>query len=328
VSMFNAKGASKRTFQLIDRVPRVPISGGERLDQMEGVICFDDVTFSYPSRPDVTVLKNFTLDIPKDKTVAFVGQSGAGKSTVLVLIQRFYDVSGGRILIDNKPINDLDPSWVRTNFAYVQQEPVLFGGTIEQNICYGYCVKMGSPDFLPPRAELEKAAKDAFAHDFIMSFPDGYDTLVGERGVRLSGGQKQRVAIARALLMDPRVLLLDEATSALDAESEAYVAEAISKAMIDRTTLIVAHRLSTVRNADMIVVIDDGSINDRGTHGELLSRCTKYQDLVRRQLRGDAPTPTAGNEPPAEEGVKGPSFQESTAGSLATDSMAVPLLAQ
>lgn len=289
VSLFSAKGASKRTFQLIDREPRVPISGGSQPDRMDGHICFKNVDFAYPSRPDVTVLANFSVDIPKNKRVAFVGSSGAGKSTVLSLIQRFYDVTGGEILIDGVPLTTLDPSWVRRNFAYVQQEPALFGGTIAHNIAYGYSVKMGSPDIVPSQSELEKVAREAYAHDFISQFPEGYDTVVGERGVRLSGGQKQRVAIARALLMDPRVLLLDEATSALDAESEAYVADAIDKAMVGRTTLIVAHRLSTVQNADQIVVIDGGTIVDMGAHDELLDRCEKYADLVRRQMRGHSP---------------------------------------
>eukprot|EP00929_Paragymnodinium_shiwhaense_P100590 TRINITY_DN63013_c0_g1_i1.p1 TRINITY_DN63013_c0_g1~~TRINITY_DN63013_c0_g1_i1.p1 ORF type:complete len:726 (+),score=153.96 TRINITY_DN63013_c0_g1_i1:153-2180(+) len=285
-SIFTAKGASKRTFQLIDREPQVPVRGGIEPEQMVGVIDFEKVSFVYPSRPDVHVLRDFSLNIPKDATVAFVGSSGAGKSTVLSLIQRFYDVTGGRILIDGKPLTDLDPSWLRRHFAYVQQEPALFGATIAHNIAYGYAVLKGSPDAMPDQAELEKAAKDAYAHDFIMSFPQGYETIVGERGVRLSGGQKQRIAIARALLMDPRVLLLDEATSALDAESESIVARAIEKAMVGRTTLIVAHRLSTVQNADQIVVVDKGSIVDIGTHSDLLERCAKYQELVRRQLQG------------------------------------------
>jgi len=285
-SLFSAKGASKRTFQLIDRRPRVPVEGGDRPEHLEGIIRFEDVSFAYPTRLDVFVLKNFTLDIPKNATFAFVGTSGAGKSTVLALIQRFYEVSSGRILIDNVPLDTLDPSCVRRHFAYVQQEPTLFGATIAHNIAYGYAVRMGSPDAIPSQELLESVAKDAFAHDFIKAFPDGYETVVGERGVRLSGGQKQRIAIARALLMDPRVLLLDEATSALDAESEAVVARAIEKAMVGRTTLIVAHRLSTVQNADKIVVIEGGSIADIGSHSELLQRCEKYQELVRRQLDG------------------------------------------
>jgi len=234
----------------------------------------------------VMVMNNFSLEIPKDATVAFVGASGAGKSTVLSLIQRFYDVSGGRILLDGWPLTELDPSWVRQQFAFVQQEPVLFGATIAANIGYGYSVKMGSADVHPSQELMETVAKEAFCHDFIMEFPEGYQTMVGERGVRLSGGQKQRVAIARALLLNPRILLLDEATSALDAESEAIVARAIEKAMVGRTTLIVAHRLSTVKRADQIVLVEHGSLVDKGTHQEMLQRCRKYQELVRRQLSG------------------------------------------
>lgn len=301
-SLYSAKGASKRTFQLIDRVPRVPVGGGNQLARMQGVIRFENVSFSYPTRPDVPVLTKFTLDIPKDTTVAFVGSSGAGKSTVLTLIQRFYDVSGGRIVIDGVDLLSLDPSWVRRQFAFVQQEPALFGATIAQNIAYGYNVQQGSTDAMPSQELLEKSARDAYAHDFITSFPEGYKTLVGERGVRLSGGQKQRIAIARALLMNPRVLLLDEATSALDAESEAVVAQAIEKAMVGRTTLIVAHRLSTVRNASQIVLIDNGSIVDIGKHNELLDRCEKYQELVRRQLmhfEDNPESPTAASPDPS-----------------------------
>jgi len=283
-SLFSAKGASKRTFQLIDRQPRVPTTGGTVPERMEGTIEFDKVEFSYPTRPDVKVLSDFSVKIPRNAKVAFVGSSGAGKSTVLSLIQRFYDVSGGQILIDDVPLDTLDPSWVRRHFAFVQQEPALFGASIATNIAYGYAVRMGTPDATPSQEQLEEAAKSAYAHDFITSFPEGYDTIVGERGVRLSGGQKQRIAIARALLMDPRVLLLDEATSALDAESEAIVARAIEKAMVGRTTLIVAHRLSTVQGADQIVVVNAGTIADIGKHSELLARCDKYADLVRRQL--------------------------------------------
>lgn len=333
-TMYKAKGASTRTFQLMDRVPRIPVSGGEQLDNgMEGTIRFDSVNFSYPARPDVQVLKNFSLDIPKNKTVAFVGHSGSGKSTVLALIQRFYDVTGGQILIDGTPITVLDPAWMRRHFAYVQQEPVLFGDSIAHNIAYGHYVQNGSACELPDQRILEKVAVDAFAHDFIMGFPEQYKTLVGERGVRLSGGQKQRIAIARALLIDPRVLLLDEATSALDAESEAYVAEAISKAMVGRTTLIVAHRLSTVQNADMIVVMDDGCIVDKGTHEELLSQCAKYQDLIRRQLRGDSAKERKQDEVASISKMKtSPEVlsitKDSPAGSLDSNPMAVPLLKQ
>jgi len=233
-------------------------------------------------------MDHFTLEIPKNATVAFVGSSGAGKSTVLSLIQRFYDVTSGTILLDGRPLTDLDPSWVRRQFAFVQQEPVLFGASVGANIGYGHSVGMASLEDLPSQDRLEAAAKDAFCHDFIMGFPDGYQTLVGERGVRLSGGQKQRVAIARALFMNPRVLLLDEATSALDAESEAKVQRAIDAAMVGRTTLIVAHRLSTVKRADQIVLVEKGKLVDKGKHEELLHRCTKYSHLVQRQLAAGA----------------------------------------
>jgi ABC-type multidrug transport system fused ATPase/permease subunit len=193
------------------------------------------------------------------------------------LLQRFYDVSTGSITLDGHDIRDLDMKWLRSQMSYVQQEPQLFGLSIRDNIMYGIHRTDVTQD------EIERAAKEANAHEFISKFPDGYDTLVGERGVQLSGGQKQRIAIARALLPQPRLLLLDEATSALDAESEHLVQEAIDKAVVGRTVLIVAHRLSTVQRADQIVVIDDHQMIDVGSHTELLSRCTKYQELIKRQ---------------------------------------------
>eukprot|EP00747_Dinoflagellata_sp_TGD_P016302 gnl/TRDRNA2_/TRDRNA2_125020_c0_seq1.p1 gnl/TRDRNA2_/TRDRNA2_125020_c0~~gnl/TRDRNA2_/TRDRNA2_125020_c0_seq1.p1 ORF type:complete len:658 (+),score=119.57 gnl/TRDRNA2_/TRDRNA2_125020_c0_seq1:83-2056(+) len=283
--VFVALGASRRTFQLIDRPPQVPASGGEYPETaLVGRITFENVDFAYPSRPDVFVLKGFSLDIPVNKTFAFVGTSGAGKSTVLALIERFYDANAGRVLIDGRDVKSLDPRYFRRSMALVSQEPVLFGVTIAENISYGYSSSQGDPDAKPPLERIEEAAKAAFAHDFIMGFPSGYGTLTGERGIRLSGGQKQRIAIARALLSDTRVLLLDEATSALDAESEHFVQKAIDKLMANRTTLVVAHRLSTVRHADQIVVIDGGGIDAVGSHDELMSSSSKYQDLVRRQL--------------------------------------------
>jgi ATP-binding cassette subfamily B protein len=266
----------------------VPLSGGETPDALEGDIEFDKVCFAYPSRPKERVLRDFTLHIPSKSRVAFVGSSGAGKSTVISLLQRFYDVGSGRILLDGRPLTQLDPAWVRQHFAYVQQEPTLFCASIRANISYGYSVRQGDAFASAPEEDLHAASKRAFAHDFITAFPEGYETIVGERGVRLSGGQKQRVAIARALLMDPRILLLDEATSALDAESEHTVTKAVEAAMEGRTTLIVAHRLSTVRSADLIVLMHRGQILDQGGHAELMERCEKYQELVRRQLT-DAP---------------------------------------
>jgi ABC-type multidrug transport system fused ATPase/permease subunit len=200
-----------------------------------------------------------------------------GKTTVIGLLQRFYDVSAGSVTLDGHDIRHLDMKWLRSQMAYVQQEPQLFGLTIRENIMYGAHREDVTQE------EIEMAAKEANAHQFISQFPDGYNTLVGERGIQLSGGQKQRIAIARALLPKPRLLLLDEATSALDSESEHLVQEAIDKAVIGRTVIIVAHRLSTVQRADKIVVIDDRQIVDVGSHAELLARCSKYQDLIKRQ---------------------------------------------
>lgn len=192
------------------------------------------------------------------------------------MLQRFYDVNSGTIAIDGTDIRSLDLKWLRSQIAFVQQEPQLFGLTIRENIAYGMSREVSA-------AEIEAVAKEANAHEFISQFPDGYNTLVGERGIQLSGGQKQRIAIARALLPSPKILLLDEATSALDSESEHLVQEAIDKAVVGRTVVIVAHRLSTVQRADQIVVVDDHQIVDVGSHTELLNRCTKYQDLIKRQ---------------------------------------------
>jgi ABC-type multidrug transport system fused ATPase/permease subunit len=194
-------------------------------------------------------------------------------------MQRFYDVTKGSITLDGNDIRSLDLKWYRRQIGFVQQEPQLFGLTIRQNVCYGILENEQSIT----DEEVYEACRKANAHDFIQEWPNGYDTLVGERGVKLSGGQKQRIAIARALLINPRILLLDEATSALDAESEHLVQEAIDKAVQGRTVLIVAHRLSTIQRAHQIVVMDNHQIVDVGTHSELMQRCTKYQDLIRRQ---------------------------------------------
>ncbi|GAX13926.1 ATP-binding cassette, subfamily B (MDR/TAP), member 10 [Fistulifera solaris] len=307
--LLEAQGASGRIMYLLNRVPAIPIpveqknasldksqSGRDeeetpaiitvnhyvptipllRPDAMEGNIRFENVNFFYPSRPESAVLVNFSLTIPANSTAALVGASGAGKSTVVALLQRFYDVSSGAICIDGHDLRDLDLSWLRSNIGFVQQEPQLFGLTVRENICYGI-------DREVSLEELEEVSRKANAHDFIVEWPQQYDTMVGERGVKLSGGQKQRIAIARALLVNPRILLLDEATSALDAESEHLVQEAIDKAVVGRTVVIVAHRLSTIKRAKQIVVVDDHRIIDSGTHDELLQRCTKYQELIQRQ---------------------------------------------
>lgn len=244
-----------------------------------GNVVFHDVSFSYPSRSDMSVLQNFSLNIRAGECVALVGSSGAGKSTVVALMQRFYDVTAGSITLDGNDIRSLNLNWLRRQIGYVQQEPQLFGLTVRQNVCYGI---LENEDCISDE-EVYEACRKANAHDFIQQWPNGYETLVGERGVKLSGGQKQRLAIARALLVNPRILLLDEATSALDAESEHLVQEAIDQAVQGRTVLIVAHRLSTIQRANQIVVMDNHRIVDVGTHTELMERCTKYQDLIKRQ---------------------------------------------
>jgi len=280
-ALFTAQGGATRIFELLERDPHEPEGslGGLAPTTLHGEVHFDAVDFAYPSRPDVLVLKNFTLSVPAESTAAIVGSSGSGKSTLLALLARFYTPSAGRILVDGLDVTSLDIVWLRHQMALVQQEPVLFGMSVRDNVCYG------RSDTVPPE-EVQAACHEANAHLFISQFPEGYDTLVGERGVRLSGGQKQRIAIARALLMAPRILLLDEATSALDAEAEHLVQEAIDRIMVGRTVLVVAHRLSTVRDADQIAVTSAGGIVDVGKHDELLGRCDTYQNLVRRQMAG------------------------------------------
>ena len=225
------------------------------------------------------MLTTVDLEIKPGEVIALVGPSGAGKSTVLSLLYRFYDVDAGRVLFDGVDVRDLKLSDLRLSLAMVAQEPVLFSGTIRDNIAYGRAEAS--------EADIEQAARDAYAHDFIVGFPDGYRTLIGERGTKLSGGQKQRIALARAVLANPRVLILDEATSNLDAESEAAVQAALVRLMKGRTTIIVAHRLSTVRDADRIVVIEHARIVEQGHHDELMARRGTYHRLVEHQLIGE-----------------------------------------
>jgi ABC-type multidrug transport system fused ATPase/permease subunit len=282
--VYEGLGAGGRVFYLLDRVPLIPEPPSSpearketvKPDAMVGDIVFENVSFSYPSRPGQLVLDGVSLTISSNTTTALVGSSGAGKSTIVSLLQRFYDIDQGRITVDGHDIKSLDLTWLRQHVGYVQQEPHLFGLTIRENMLYGV-------DRDVSQKELEAAAIDAHAHDFIKEMTDGYDTLVGERGVQLSGGQRQRVAIARALLTNCRILLLDEATSALDAESEHLVQRAIEKAVVGRTVIIVAHRLSTIRQADQIVVMDNHRIVDVGIHDALMTKCPKYHDLIKRQ---------------------------------------------
>jgi ABC transporter fused permease/ATP-binding protein len=276
-SLQRAAGATDRLFAVIDTVPDIrDRDDAKALPAGRGAIRFEHVSFAYPARHDAPVLDDVSLAIEPGEVIAVVGPSGAGKSTILSLLYRFYDVDAGRVMFEGVDVRELKLADLRGALAMVSQEPVLFSGTIRANIGYG---RTGSTD-----AEIEQAARDAYAHDFVTNFPDGYDTMIGERGTKLSGGQKQRIALARALIANPRVLILDEATSNLDAESEAAVQAALARIMADRTTIIVAHRLSTVRDADRIVVIDDAKIVEQGAHDELMERRGIYRRLVEHQL--------------------------------------------
>jgi ATP-binding cassette, subfamily B, bacterial MsbA len=273
-----AIGATKRVFELLDLTPTVQDKADAvKLDTVEGRITFDSVTFSYDDQQEV--LHDINLDIAPGEIIALVGPSGAGKSTMFNLIPRFYDATGGMVKLDSVDVRDVTQRSLREQIGIVPQETLLFGGTIRENILYG---RLDASE-----AHLIAAAQAANAHDFIMELPDQYETLVGERGVRLSGGQRQRVAIARAILKDPRILLLDEATSSLDNESEHLVQEALGRLMQNRTTVIIAHRLSTVRVAHRIAVLQRGRIVELGTHNELLAQGGVFAHLYEMQFRDE-----------------------------------------
>jgi ABC transporter fused permease/ATP-binding protein len=285
-SLQRAAGATERLFDIVDTAPEIrdpehPVP----LPQGPGAVRFEGVSFRYPTRPDHPVLRDVSLEVAAGQTVALVGSSGAGKSTLTALLLRFWDVDAGRVQLEGVDVRALRLAGLRRAMAIVAQEPVLMSGTIRENIAYG--------DPSATAEAIERAARDAHAHDFITAFPDGFDTVVGERGVKLSGGQKQRIAIARALLADPRVLILDEATSNLDAESERLVQAALQRLMHGRTTLVIAHRLSTVRDADRIVVLDRGRVVEEGGHDALMARDGAYRRLVEHQLVAE---PAAGGE--------------------------------
>lgn len=281
-----ATAAGHKIFAAIDRKsPMDPYSDeGEKPTSMEGSIELRNVKMIYPSRPEVVVMEDVNLHIPAGKQTALVGASGSGKSTIVGLVERFYDPVGGEVLLDGKNVQDLNLHWLRRHVSLVQQEPVLFSNTIYENIRFGLLgTHHENSDPKVVREMIENAAKMANAHDFITSLTEGYETHVGERGFLLSGGQKQRVAIARAIVSDPRVLLLDEATSALDTKSEGVVQAALDKAAVGRTTIIIAHRLSTIRHADNIVVMQAGRIVEQGKHDELLDKKGAYFNLVEAQ---------------------------------------------
>ena len=276
-------GQLQKTIGATQRVRELMLMEGEEKESgdlkspIEGSIVFQDVDFSYASRKEIQVLHGLSFSVRKGQQVAIVGGSGGGKSTVASLIMRFYKVDSGHILIDGKDINHYDLKWLRKHIAYVPQDVLLFGGTIYENILYG------KPD--ASREEVMLAAKKANAWHFIDSFPDKFETVVGERGIQLSGGQRQRIAIARAVIKDPAILVLDEATSALDSESELLVQEALDDLMQNRTSIVIAHRLSTIRNADNIIVLDKGRLMEQGTHDMLIRREEGlYKNLTSLQL--------------------------------------------
>ncbi|XP_066210393.1 ATP-dependent translocase ABCB1 [Saccopteryx leptura] len=277
----NARGAAYEIFRIIDHKPNIDSysKNGHKPDNIKGNLEFKNVHFSYPSRNEVKILKGLNLQVQSGQTVALVGNSGCGKSTTVQLMQRLYDPAEGTVSIDGQDIRTINVRYLREITGVVSQEPVLFATTIAENIRYGReNVTMD---------EIEKAVREANAYDFIMKLPNKFDTLVGERGAQLSGGQKQRIAIARALVRNPKILLLDEATSALDTESEAVVQAALDKARKGRTTIVIAHRLSTVRNADVIAGLDDGVIVEKGNHDELMKEKGIYFKLVTMQTRGN-----------------------------------------
>ncbi|XP_058065127.1 multidrug resistance protein homolog 49 isoform X1 [Anopheles bellator] len=269
-----AKGSAATIFSVIDRIPDIDALGdaGLQPSTVHGNIKFTNVFFRYPARNDVQVLQGLNLDIPTGQTVALVGPSGCGKSTCLQLIQRLYDPLSGSVTIDGTRVSELNIGWLRSMIGLVGQEPVLFATTIADNIRYG------NPS--ASQSDIERAAKIANCHSFIMKLPNGYGTMIGERGAQLSGGQKQRIAIARALVRNPKILLLDEATSALDPNSERRVQDALERASKGRTTLVVSHRLSTITNADKIVYIDRGIVMEQGTHDTLMAARGLYYELV------------------------------------------------
>jgi ABC-type multidrug transport system fused ATPase/permease subunit len=276
--LMKSVGASHRIFQLMEKKSEL-VSGKKILPSIRGDICFQNVSFAYPTRKTNTVLCDLNLLIQAGTTVAIIGESGSGKSTIGSLIFRLYDPDEGHILLDNCDITSLDLNWLHDQMAIVSQEPVLFATSIAENIAYGV------PD--ATIEQIQRAASKAHAAEFIVKFPNGYLTNVGERGLALSGGQKQRIAIARAILKDPKILILDEATSALDTASEDLVQKALDELMQGRTVIVIAHRLATIKNADVVVVLKKGRVVEIGTYNQLITKSDSlFREMIEKQEFG------------------------------------------
>jgi len=273
-------GSVERILDIIEEpVEEIDTEQKEVIQRLKGEVAFDKIDFTYPSRKEMQILNELSFAVSKGKSLAIVGSSGAGKSTIAQLIMRFYEPGNGKVLFDGINASDISLFDLRKQISFVPQEVLLFGGTIYENIHYG--------DLNATKEQVEEAAKKANAHDYITSFPEGYETIVGDRGIKLSGGQRQRIAIARAILKNPKVLLLDEATSALDSESERLVQDALDNLMKDRTSIVIAHRLGTIKNCDEIIVLEAGKIIEQGTYNSLIEKKGFFEKLHTLQTSRD-----------------------------------------